>query len=983
MKKFLSMLLALSVVFTYTFGAVGSVYAATTPDKDVYLASVDSAKATALEALTAQYEVAKGQIKVKDTTGVDTISDGSTGNYEVYSTAWITALDALFKDVKAAVETKASILKSTDASSGSWTEAVYTTITTSDQVVVTGVTLADVDTASKMITAITNTEKYKMIAAKEQFATDKADYVAAANGIDTSIYSTTEKTPAPYKLAVAKSYSTAKAYAEALIADLVSILNTNVKVNLDATTDVTSAKVAVKALEMQALFEDVVSYNATTKVYSINETQDNPSTSPANEGLYTKYATANYNSEYATVNGDASRYDIVSATEEKVNDQNKAYTIQNRINTEYNKIYQGQDSTGNPESSITAANAEAIAAWQTLADAYKVVAEYETTAPAFPAWKVTYTKAKGYELTETAGTYYVENVKAVADSKALVESSKTTGNYDNDALDDALDTFTGNAYADAHATTPKKAVPLSTSSSVITACLIASVTVYDKEAAKYDLSQYVPDEANAAGVFVLGFTPAYKATTFTGATKNYYAKEWEAVKVAAEEYYKAVDAAVNPSDITAAKKAFNNATYAVKDTVAVTNALNADSAFVGALTYAQADIAGYIVLVNTGKVAADIIDVTKYDTAGEVAEWFRVNGARTAADIPEMTKILKEEIAAVPTAGQLEAKQEAAEKLIAALPGTLVLTFADKAKVEEAYKAVVEAHDMGVAPFASETTLKTVIAKMNTLESKEVEKAYKTVKNATLSTVTIADKEAVLAAKAVCDAYVDGYATVANDGYDGMYTYVGTTGTPSATMVTTYTTLLGDKCVASLYNAIRNLERNEIQKAVTEVTKDTPIADVKALKEKYNAFVKEYSCVYDGYDAAASITNVNKLDVLIDANQAAEEEQAKLDAEKEALKTTIAVKDSKAKFASSKAYKNSIKLTFNKPAVGVDGYVVYMATKKNGLYKKVATVKTNTYTKKSLKKGTSYYFKVKAYKVVDGKKVYTQTSGKLCKKTTK
>ena len=60
-----------------------------------------------------------------------------------------------------------------------------------------------------------------------------------------------------------------------------------------------------------------------------------------------------------------------------------------------------------------------------------------------------------------------------------------------------------------------------------------------------------------------------------------------------------------------------------------------------------------------------------------------------------------------------------------------------------------------------------------------------------------------------------------------------------------------------------------------------------------------------------------------------------------------------------------------------------MATKKNGLYKLVGTTTTNTFTKKNLKKGTSYYFKVKAYKVVDGKKVYTQTSGKLCKKTTK
>ncbi len=95
------------------------------------------------------------------------------------------------------------------------------------------------------------------------------------------------------------------------------------------------------------------------------------------------------------------------------------------------------------------------------------------------------------------------------------------------------------------------------------------------------------------------------------------------------------------------------------------------------------------------------------------------------------------------------------------------------------------------------------------------------------------------------------------------------------------------------------------------------------------------------------------------------------------------VKNTKARFASSKVYKNSIRLTFKKPAADVDGYKIYMATKKNGVYKWVGTTTTNTFTKKKLKKGTSYYFKVKAYKVVDGKTVYTQISGKLCKKTAK
>ena len=48
-----------------------------------------------------------------------------------------------------------------------------------------------------------------------------------------------------------------------------------------------------------------------------------------------------------------------------------------------------------------------------------------------------------------------------------------------------------------------------------------------------------------------------------------------------------------------------------------------------------------------------------------------------------------------------------------------------------------------------------------------------------------------------------------------------------------------------------------------------------------------------------------------------------------------------------------------------------MRTGKSGSYKKVADIKSASYTKKSLKKGTTYYFKVRAYKTVSGKNVYS------------
>ena len=55
------------------------------------------------------------------------------------------------------------------------------------------------------------------------------------------------------------------------------------------------------------------------------------------------------------------------------------------------------------------------------------------------------------------------------------------------------------------------------------------------------------------------------------------------------------------------------------------------------------------------------------------------------------------------------------------------------------------------------------------------------------------------------------------------------------------------------------------------------------------------------------------------------------------------------------------------------GYVVYMATSKNGTYSKIATVKgvaKVSYVKKSLTTGKTYYFKVRAYKTVGDQTLY-------------
>jgi len=77
---------------------------------------------------------------------------------------------------------------------------------------------------------------------------------------------------------------------------------------------------------------------------------------------------------------------------------------------------------------------------------------------------------------------------------------------------------------------------------------------------------------------------------------------------------------------------------------------------------------------------------------------------------------------------------------------------------------------------------------------------------------------------------------------------------------------------------------------------------------------------------------------------------------------------------------SSITLKWNKPSGSVTGYEVYMATSKKGKYKKVATItksKTTTYKKTKLSAGKTYYFKVRAYKTISGKKKYGSYSSIL------
>ena len=92
------------------------------------------------------------------------------------------------------------------------------------------------------------------------------------------------------------------------------------------------------------------------------------------------------------------------------------------------------------------------------------------------------------------------------------------------------------------------------------------------------------------------------------------------------------------------------------------------------------------------------------------------------------------------------------------------------------------------------------------------------------------------------------------------------------------------------------------------------------------------------------------------------------------LSTATKTKTPKISKITSKSKKATISW---KKVSGASGYQIYMATSKKGKYSKVKTItsgKTVKYTKGSLKKKKTYYFKIRTYKTVSGKKIYSSYS---------
>lgn len=298
----------------------------------------------------------------------------------------------------------------------------------------------------------------------------------------------------------------------------------------------------------------------------------------------------------------------------------------------------------------------------------------------------------------------------------------------------------------------------------------------------------------------------------------------------------------------------------------------------------------------------------------------------------------------IKTVDELKAAKDAVEKQIAALPYTSKLTEADKPAVRAAYDAYDAYMNMpGASEVSNKALLKEKYDKVNELAAKTIDDKAKAL-NKQLKNLTNsdADKAAKAALKAEADAVkaeakaLNKEIKDVNADYDGFLTRVS---------MSEYDKLTEEDFSAAV--------------AADALVKLTKAAKDGASQEEMKAAMDAYKALTDRQRYEIDETALPLIKVI----------ENKLGAAVKGLKLTTK--------SSAKKGSITVKWTVKGDASVADGYQVWKSTKQSKGYKKAITTTKKSYKNtKGLKKGTRYYYKVRAYKVVDGKNVYSDWSNK-------
>ena len=439
------------------------------------------------------------------------------------------------------------------------------------------------------------------------------------------------------------------------------------------------------------------------------------------------------------------------------------------------------------------------------------------------------------------------------------------------------------------------------------------------------------------------------------ADKTYYPAELAKVKELTTEYLAKVNAITDVDKILADKDGYDD-TYRTKvGAVKTAEELDNDAAEkYSALITAATQYAGIL----NGQLKGD----NKYylgknnNNAKVIAEINKLvgnAGARTSKEVNALSGDAIALVTSLPTVGAVEAAEAAADDAVRALPRTAKV--ADKALVDAAIAAVDAYETISAATYDGNAVADAVVQYAYAVKNELTMK---------LKAVDKTDKAALKALKDEIETFVDTYEDYADRGV------VRDAFTTLKDYLDRYLKDIQDAAAAAVAKAISAIP---VKTNLTEAHKAT----VEAARKAYDIYVAEYTDYYVAYKAARDKTDGFVADdfayqTLFNAetqlglnnNPADAVEALKITAKSTAKKGSITVKWSVAGDDSS-----------------ADGYQIWKSTKKNSGYKKAFTTTKKTYKNtKGLKKGTRYYYKVRAYVVVEGKTYYSDRSNKAFRK---
>ena len=448
----------------------------------------------------------------------------------------------------------------------------------------------------------------------------------------------------------------------------------------------------------------------------------------------------------------------------------------------------------------------------------------------------------------------------------------------------------------------------------------------------------------------------YKASAIKAITEGTYAlANWsgeraDKVEALQDDYTDKILLAETVADVDALVKEAKDAMDAILTTAQINDLNTKTERRMTALGYDDVLAKYYDAVVGTKDYTvtakADAINNAKKLIKNAVVE--KENAKLTYAEIDQIIKENRDaaiaKVTDVKTKAELKTMADALVAQFKALPTTV--TLADKDTIFAAQKAFDEYLALAGTTKGDVNNAYLLANAMTSLMNLEVKAVNDQIK-ALPKTITVADAKAVEEARAAYKALETTYGAYDNEAGAKEFNYLGAA---IQSKVTRYSTLTAAE------TALENAKIADAAAKITALTANSTVAEIEAAKAAYDALALKSKLNFNDELYAKLVNAVNGINKI------------KADAV-----TSLKIK------ASSKATKGAItvKWTVKGDKAAVDGYQVYKSTKAQKGYKKaITTTKTSFKNTKNLKKGVRYFYKVRAYKVVDGKTYYSDWSNK-------